>query len=99
MEYFCASEVVYRFEKTRQLSLEKLKTGIFGKHWDDEYWHEVLCLIAGLIDGRFTGKLIEFLIEQSEEFENCQSLFLAAKCLNEVRDRKIIAGIDKLLHI
>ncbi|MEG5171243.1 HEAT repeat domain-containing protein [Microcoleus sp. B3-D7] len=97
LEYFCASEVVYRFEKTRKLSLEKLKTEVFGTHWDDESWQEVLCLIAGLIDGRFTGKLIEFLIEQSEEFENCQSLFLAAKCLNEVRDRKVIAGIDSEL--
>ncbi len=94
LEYFCASEVVERFEKTRELSLDELKTEVFGTHWDDESWQEVLCLIAGLIDGRFTGELIEFLIEQSEEFENCQSLFLAAKCLNEVRDRKIIAGID-----
>ena len=97
LEYFCASEVVERFEKTRELSLDELKTEVFGTHWDDESWQEVLCLIAGLIDGRFTGKLIEFLIEQSEEFENCQSLFLAAKCLNEVRDRKIIAGIDSEL--
>ncbi|MEG4407375.1 HEAT repeat domain-containing protein [Microcoleus sp. MON2_D5] len=97
LEYFCASEVVERFEKRRELSLDELKTEVFGTRWDDESWQEVLCLIAGLIDGRFTGKLIEFLIEQSEEFENCQSLFLAAKCLNEVRDRKIIAGIDSEL--
>ena len=97
LEYFCASEVVYRFEKTRKLSLEKLKIDIFGKHWDDESWQEVLCLIAGLIDGKFTGKLIEFLTEQDGEGQKFRNLFLAAKCLDEVRDRKVIAAVETQL--
>ncbi|MEG5035507.1 HEAT repeat domain-containing protein [Microcoleus sp. AT3-D2] len=97
LEYFCASEVVERFQKTQEISLEELKTDVFGKHWDDESWQEVLCLIAGLIAGKFTGKLIEFLIEQDGEAKNFSNLFLAAKCFNEVRDRKEIAGVESQL--
>ncbi|MEG4278536.1 HEAT repeat domain-containing protein [Microcoleus sp. MON1_C1] len=97
LEYFCASDVVYRFEKTQKLSLEDLKIEIFGKHWDDESWQEVLCLIAGLIAGEFTGKLIEFLSEQDGEGQKFRNLFLAAKCLDEVRDRKVIAAVESQL--
>jgi predicted NACHT family NTPase len=97
LEYFCASDVVYRFEKTQKLSLEDLKIEIFGKHWDDKSWHEVLCLIAGLIAGKFTGKLIEFLIEQDGEGQKFRNLFLAAKCLDEVRDRKVISAVESQL--
>ncbi len=97
LEYFCASEVVERFQKTQEISLEELKTEVFGKHWDDESWQEVLCLIAGLIAGKFTGKLIEFLIEQDGEAKKFSNLFLAAKCLNEVRERKEITAVESQL--
>jgi len=97
LEYFCASEVVERLYKTPEILLEELKTEVFGKHWDDESWQEVLCLIAGLIPGNLTGKLIEFLIEQDGEAQKFRNLFLAAKCLDEVRDRKEIAGVESHL--
>jgi predicted NACHT family NTPase len=97
LEYFCASEVVERLYKTPEILREELKTEVFGKHWDDESWQEVLCLIAGLIPGNLTGKLIEFLIEQDGAAKKFSNLFLAAKCLNEVRDRKEIAGVESQL--
>ncbi|MEG4327195.1 HEAT repeat domain-containing protein [Microcoleus sp. herbarium5] len=97
LEYFCASEVVERLYKTPEILLEELKNEVFGKHWDDESWQEVLCLIAGLIPGNLTGKLIEFLIEQDGEAQKFRNLFLAAKCLNEVRDRKEIAPVESQL--
>ncbi|MEG5038521.1 HEAT repeat domain-containing protein [Microcoleus sp. B3-C5] len=97
LEYFCASEVVERLYKTPEILLEELKTEVFGKHWDDESWQEVLCLIAGLIPGNLTGKLIEFLIEQDGEGQKFRNLFLAAKCLNEVRERKEIAAVETQL--
>jgi predicted NACHT family NTPase len=49
LEYFCACEFVERFGKRGLeggLTLEELKTEVFGKHWQDESWHEVLRLIA-----------------------------------------------------
>lgn len=62
LEYFCAVEIVNRFEKQRTLTFEKLRDEVFGNHWQDETWHEVLCLICGAIDPKFVGQLVEFLM-------------------------------------
>jgi len=98
LEYFCASQVVNRVQAL-ELSLNELKSEVFGPHWDDESWQEVLCLIAGLIAGKLTGELIEFLMDQDGESQQFTNLFMAAKCLDEVRDRKEIAEIEsKLLN-
>lgn len=63
LEYFCALEIVNRFEKVRSISFEELRDEIFGLHWQDDTWHEVLRLICGMIDAKFVGKLTEFLVE------------------------------------
>jgi predicted NACHT family NTPase len=64
LEYFCASEMVHQFEKQRILSFEQLRDHVFGQHWQDETWHEVLRLICGMVDASIAGQLIEFLIAQ-----------------------------------
>jgi uncharacterized protein (DUF2267 family) len=66
LEYFCASEMVYQFEKQRTLSFEQLRDQVFGQHWQDETWHEVLRLICGMVDASFACQLIEFLITQKD---------------------------------
>ncbi|WP_293133259.1 HEAT repeat domain-containing protein [Microcoleus sp. bin38.metabat.b11b12b14.051] len=96
LEYFCASQVVNRVQAL-ELSLDELKTEVFAPHWHDESWQEVLCLIAGLIAGKLTGELIEFLMDEDGESQKFTNLFLAAKCLDEVRDRKEIAEVDSQL--
>jgi len=62
LEYFCAIEIVHRFEKKRTLTFEQLRDEVFGQHWQDETWHEVLRLICGAIDSKFANELIEFLM-------------------------------------
>jgi NACHT domain len=62
LEYFCAMEIVHRFEKVRSITFEQLRDEVFGLHWQDETWHEVLKLICGAIDPQFAGELIEFLM-------------------------------------
>ncbi|NEQ70380.1 MAG: NTPase, partial [Symploca sp. SIO2D2] len=100
LEYFCAWEYVWQFKETQTLSIEELKTEVFGKHWQDESWHEVLRLIAGMIDTRFTGQIIDYLISQDGEAEKFSNLFLAAECLAEVRNLSGIATTaDKLLEL
>ncbi|MEZ2321723.1 MAG: NACHT domain-containing NTPase, partial [Microcoleus sp.] len=96
LEYFCASQVVNRVQALK-LSRDELKAEVFGPHWNDESWQEVLCLIAGLIAENLTGEVIQFLIEQDGEAQKFTNLFLAAKCLDEVRDRKVIAAVDSQL--
>ncbi|MEH2076915.1 MAG: HEAT repeat domain-containing protein, partial [Nostoc sp.] len=98
LEYFCAWEFVWQFKETQTLTLEELKDEVFGKHWQDESWHEVLLLIAGMIEPRFVGEILEYLMVQDGEEEKFVNLFLAAKCLGEVRNRSAIASTaNKLL--
>ena len=102
LEYFCACEFVKRFGKRGLeggLTLEELKTEVFGKHWQDESWHEVLRLIAGMIDTSFAGEIIDYLMAVDGEAEKFINLFLAAECLSEVRNRSAIAATaSKLLN-
>ncbi|WP_366510700.1 HEAT repeat domain-containing protein [Moorena sp. SIO3F7] len=97
LEYFCAWEFVRKFEKTQEISLEQLQTEVFGKHWRDEYWHEVLRLITGMIDSKKAGEVIEYLIAQDGEEDKFVNLFLAADCLSEVRNRYEIKLTDSEL--
>ncbi|ACC79201.1 HEAT repeat domain-containing protein [Nostoc punctiforme] len=93
LEYFCAWEFVWQFKETQTLTIEELKNEVFGKHWQDESWHEVLLLITGMIEAKFVGEILDYLIVQDGEEEKFVNLFLAAKCLVEVRNRAAIASI------
>ncbi|MEG4279178.1 NACHT domain-containing protein [Microcoleus sp. MON1_C1] len=97
LEYFCAWELVRQFEKQRTLQLDGL-IQIFREHWRDESWHEVLRLMAGMLDANFTGELLEYLIGENGEGENFSNLFLAAQCLDEVRNTNTIDGIASQLR-
>jgi predicted NACHT family NTPase len=98
LEYFCAWEFIWQFKETQRLSLEGLKTEVFGKHWRDESWHEVLRLIVGMIEeSRFAGEIIEYLMNQEGEDEKFMNVFLAAQCLEEVKNRQGIVAVDNQL--
>ena len=88
LEYFCAEAFRLQFEKEQKLTLEQLKTEVYGKHWHDESWHEVLRLIAGVIDVKFVAEIIQYLMDIDGEENKFSNLFLAAGCLAEVRERK-----------
>ncbi len=95
LEYFCACKFVERFGKRGLeggLTLEELKTEVFGKHWQDESWHELLRLIVGMIDTSFAGQIIDYLMDLNGEAQKFINLFLAAECLSEVRNRNAIAS-------
>ncbi|MEQ8464246.1 NACHT domain-containing protein [Coleofasciculus sp. E1-EBD-02] len=91
LEFFCAWEFVWQFKEKQSLSIEELKTEVFGKHWQEESWHEVLRLIAAMIDEQFVGEIIDYLIKQNGKAAKFRNLFLAAKCLTEVRIRSQIS--------
>ena len=92
-EFFCAWEFVWQFKETRDISIDKLKEEVFGNHWQDEKWHEILRLIAGLIAPKFVGEIINYLMEQDGKDEKFMNLFLASKCLFEVRFHQPIKDI------
>jgi predicted NACHT family NTPase len=92
LEYFCAWEFVRQFEKQKTLDENGL-IEVFREHWRDESWHEVLRLMAGMLDAKFTGQILEYLIGEDGEAENFSNLFLAAECVSEVKKRNEIAAI------
>lgn len=62
LEYFCAWEFVWQFEREQKIDIEYLKTELYGKHFQDEAWDEVLRLIAGMIQPKFVGQIIDYLL-------------------------------------
>ena len=96
LEYFCAWEFV-RQAKQKTLDLDGL-IKVFREHWRDESWHEVLRLMAGMLDAKFTAPILEYLIGENGEAENFSNLFLAAQCVSEVEKRNDIAAIASKLR-
>jgi hypothetical protein len=62
LEYFCADDLRVRFEHEKSIDEEALKTEVFGPHWVDETWHEVLCLVAGMIHPKALANILGFLL-------------------------------------
>jgi predicted NACHT family NTPase len=97
LEYFCASWFVDQFQKKQTLSLAQMKTDVFGRHWRDETWHEVLRLIAGMIGEKHAEQLVLYLMEQDGRNNKLANMMLAANCLSEVRNRQTIRATSKRL--
>ncbi|MCM0594337.1 MAG: HEAT repeat domain-containing protein [Gloeotrichia echinulata DVL01] len=99
-EYFCASELVYQFKEQQSLSFAQLQTEIYGNYWHHEKWHEILQFIIAMIEPKLAGDIIESLMNQKGEGKKFINLFLAAKCLAEVKNRFLIASTaNKLLNL
>jgi energy-coupling factor transporter ATP-binding protein EcfA2 len=104
LEYFCAWEIVWQFKETQTLSIESLKEEVFGRHWQDENWHEVLKLICVMINEQIVGEIIDYLIEQKGKThidgfpvrENGNLLF-AADCFAEIRHTQNIHLVSNKL--
>ncbi|HEX7331636.1 MAG TPA: HEAT repeat domain-containing protein [Pyrinomonadaceae bacterium] len=94
LEYFCAVEIRERFQTEQSLSLDQLKTEIFG-HWADETWHEVLTLLAGMLAPKFLREILEWLLAQPDPDDVCHHVFLAARCIGEMRRREELGGVEK----
>ena len=100
LEYFCAWDIVDRFQKQRTLTEEALKSSVFGEHWEDDSWREILCLIVGMLGERDANAMLSFLIKQKDETNSPANLILAAQCLSEVRAKVKVKQIaDELLRL
>ncbi|MGH8908456.1 MAG: HEAT repeat domain-containing protein [Egibacteraceae bacterium] len=97
LEYFCAQSLALDFGPRRQLNPEQLRTEVFGAHWRDESWHEVLRLLAGMLDERFAGEIAAWLATEAgrpwpARFGDrpARDVTLAAQCLTELRNLSAI---------
>ncbi|MBI4671647.1 MAG: DUF4062 domain-containing protein [Chloroflexi bacterium] len=97
LEYFCAWAFVWRFEKTKEMTIDQLKEDVYRKHWEDQSWHEVLRLICSSINEKFAGQLIDFLrIEVYRPRSDTilsrppWNVALAVQCLSELRNLRFV---------
>ncbi len=97
------------------MSLEVLRDEIFGQHWQEETWHEVLRLICAFVDAKFAGELIEFLMGvevdrslflEEEEWhkgqlkpEGLMNLLLAADCFSDVDNQTDLESLGNTLLV
>ena len=97
LEYYCAAWFVERFEKKQDLTLKELQHKVFGRHWKDEKWHEVLRLIAGMLEEKKAEEIILYLMSLDGSNEELRNLFLAGRCLGEVRNRRALQTTSQTL--
>jgi hypothetical protein len=88
LEHFCAVEIVHRFEKQRTLTFEQLRDEVFGQHWQDETWHEVLRLICGMICTSFSHEIIKFLLRQEDIYGRFMNIFMADDILFDIGNKE-----------
>ncbi len=105
LEFFCASSFVHKFEKTQEMSIEELKEQVFGAHWEAKEWREPLRLVCGMINERFVGEIVDYLIDvkgQPRYFEYDRrppwNIALATQCLSELKNLdQVIESAERLL--
>lgn len=85
LEYFCACDLKYRLEKTTTLSVDQLAS-LFSTKWPHDEWQEVLCLLSGMIGVEYAAKCISVLLMDKGASDGDKAVFLAAKCLLEIRE-------------
>lgn len=94
LEYFCADDLRVRFDHEKSIDLDYLKREVYGAHWPDERWHEVLCLLAGVIHPAAVAELVTHLLAEKDPDQTCQHIFLAARCVGEVRGRDALGAAE-----
>ncbi|MFG3818245.1 NACHT domain-containing protein [Limnothrix redekei] len=103
LEYFCATEIWERFNQRdsgsqNAISTDDLIHTIFGQHWNDDAWREVLILLASQLPIGFAKQAIASLVQldhATSEEAYFTNLFLAADCLAELPERSAIAELDR----
>jgi HEAT repeat protein len=90
LEYLSAADIVHRFSDERAFSPARLSRDIFGRHWDDPAWQEVLLLVAGMVDEQFTALIIDHILTVNPLWflhpaQPPRHILLAARFLGDAR--------------
>ncbi|MDH2427620.1 HEAT repeat domain-containing protein [Sphaerisporangium sp. TRM90804] len=64
LEYFCADAYRWQLERHGTMTMDDLKTNLFGTHWNDPAWREVLRLIAGMVTDARTADIVIYLADE-----------------------------------
>jgi predicted NACHT family NTPase len=88
LEYLAADDIRQQFSEHKMTQDELL--GVFGQHWNDPAWQEVLLLVTGMISEAFAAKVIDQLLAADPLWylrpdSVPRHVVLALGCLGEVR--------------
>jgi len=92
LEYFCASEFDRQAVKEDK-GFDWLLEEAICKHWQDDSWHEVIRLLAGLSGETKTARIVDFLLAQHTYRSFGSNIILAAQCLTELRQFTSLAQV------
>jgi hypothetical protein len=102
LEYFCAADIVHRFNVAKTLNESSL-VALFDVHCGQDEWHEVLRLICGQIDETFVAEIVASLLRHEEldswiGYEYLPGLGLSLAIATEMRNPSLLgtAAIDLL---
>jgi HEAT repeat protein len=104
LEYCCADEIVFRFEKTQQLTVGELAAEIFGSRTGDAVWQEVLLLVAEMIDQSRLAIVVDHLLNQARDpaarvSKIGEHWLLATACIGEARSiRRLVPQYDRVVE-
>ncbi|MEV5764060.1 HEAT repeat domain-containing protein [Micromonospora sp. NPDC052213] len=99
LEFFCAEEIVDRFEHDPDAwGLDQLRA-LFREHWADPSWREVLRLVAGALPAQTANDLVILLATEANQpwpplnlTGPPWNLVLAAQCVAEAPQPAELAG-------
>jgi Domain of unknown function (DUF4062)/HEAT repeats/NACHT domain len=103
LEFFCAEDIVRRFQDDREWTPGELVADVLGPHWSDGSWDEVLLLVAGAIPAEVAGGLVGYLLRTADPFWQPghdalpKNISLAYRCLGEIRNSAAAAPLDRAL--
>ncbi|GAA3397387.1 HEAT repeat domain-containing protein [Streptomyces roseoviridis] len=111
LEHLAAEDLAHRFDQERALSEDELQE-LFAAKAEDPAWHETLLLLAGMLDERIVGGVIDRLLAPrvpaplltDEDERAAAGLPFAARCLAEVRRPALLARqalllVDRLIRL
>lgn len=102
LEYFCAAEIVHRFNVAKSLDFDAL-LALYDAHCREDDWREVLRLICGQIDTSFVARIVEHLATRTDldtwdRETPLPELPLAIWCLSEVRNTSKLVETGEILQ-
>jgi DNA-binding CsgD family transcriptional regulator len=84
LEYFCAEEIRNLVARQPSVAVEGLKV-IFGRHWREDAWREVLVLTANALEPTVADEVLAPLVDSETDTE-LRPLWLGYMVLTRARD-------------
>lgn len=97
LEYFYADDVRVRFDYEKSIDLGFIQEEVYGSHWQDDKWREVLCLLSGMIHPKALDSILSYILKMKGADPKAENIFFAVRCFEEARDRQTLTSLSEIL--